>query len=92
MIKRTTRALALITAVGAIGAPAASAMLPPPDPVAHPGAASQPVIVKSVHDGGFDFGDAAIGAGAAFALVLAGTGTRLALHRVRQPQMSPASR
>jgi hypothetical protein len=91
MIRTVTRTLALAAVIGAAGAAPASAMLPLADPPASSDASTQPVIVKEVQPGGFDFGDAAIGAGVAFTIVLAGSGGRLALHRARQPQVSPGA-
>jgi hypothetical protein len=90
MIRTATRTLALAAAIGAAGAVPASAMNPPHDPPASK-ASPQPVVVEQVQPSGFDFGDAAIGAGVAFALVIAGSGGRLALHRARRPQVSPGA-
>jgi hypothetical protein len=42
-------------------------------------------VVKTVKQGGFDFGDAAIGAGVAATVLLAGGGGTLALLRGRRP-------
>jgi hypothetical protein len=94
MIHKLTRTLALAAATGAIAAPAASAMLPAPDPVTRStaGFAPQPLTVNSVKSDGFDYGDAAIGAGAAIAVLLAAGGGTFAVQRIRRPQMSPTAR
>ena len=94
MIHKLTRALAVMVATGAVAAPGASAMLLPPEPTpASPGgSATQPQVVRTVEPGGFDYGDAAIGAGAVLTLLLAGGGGTLVVHRARRPQMSPAPR
>jgi hypothetical protein len=84
---KLTRTLALTAAIGAAAAPAASAMPIGPDPAG--GAAfsqdtPQTLVVKTVKQGGFDLGDAAIGAGVAAIVLLAGGGGTLAL-RARRP-------
>ena len=92
MIHSLTRTLALAVTTGAIAAPAASAMLPPPDSAGHSLAtAPQPVIVKADASRGFDFGDAAIGAGAAAVALIVGAGGTIAVHRGRHPQTPPTA-
>lgn len=92
MTHKLTRTLALVAATGAAAAPVASAMpLPDDPPVGSAAYAPQPQPVKTVQSGGFDFGDAAIGAGATLGLlVLAGGGT-FAMTRMRNGQV-PAAR
>jgi hypothetical protein len=93
MIHKLTRVLALMAATGAVTAPAASAMLPPPDAwTGSAGSAPAPrlEVVRPVQSDGFDFGDAAIGAGATLALLVAAGGGTLAVHRVRRARMLPA--
>jgi hypothetical protein len=46
-------------------------------------------VVKSATSSSFDFGDAAIGAGAAVVVLLAGGGGTLAVHRARHSQLRP---
>jgi hypothetical protein len=94
MIHKLTRTLALAAATGAIAAPAASARLPAPDPVTSNTAAftPEPLTANSVRSDGFDYGDAAIGAGAAIAVLLAAGGGTFAVQRIRRPRMSPAAR
>jgi hypothetical protein len=89
MFRTFTRSLAVAASVGAVAAPAASAMLPPADtPDAQD---AQPVVIEQPTTGGFDYGDAAIGAGLAFTVLLVGTGGGVALNRARRPQVSPGS-
>jgi hypothetical protein len=107
MIRKLSRWLAAALAVGALAAPAASAMGSPVEstqrldvrsPDARDAAdprevvSSPPVqIVKTVDVGGFDWADAAIGAGV-LALVLMGVGGMLALRRGPRPRLSTVSR
>ena len=87
MIRTVTRTFAVAATMGAVAAPAASAMLPPPDPPASH-LNTEPVVVQQPKaSGGFDYGDAAIGAGLALTVVLAGTGGGLALHRTRRSHL-----
>lgn len=86
MIRTATRTLAVAATVGAVAAPGASAMLPPPDPVSH--APARPVVIEQPPASGFDYGDAAIGAGLALTVLVAGTGGAVALHRARRPHLS----
>jgi hypothetical protein len=90
MIRIVTRTLAVAATAGAVAAPAASAMLPPPDPPASR-EPTQPVVIDQPRASGFDYGDAAIGAGLALTVVVAGTGGAVALHRARRPQISPGA-
>jgi hypothetical protein len=80
MIHKLTRTLALAVATTTAAAPAASAMLPPPD-TSGSAVASAPQAAPH----GFDFGDAAIGAGTAVVVLLVGGGGTLAVHRGRRP-------
>jgi hypothetical protein len=92
MIHKLTHALALATATGAVAAPAASAMLPPAEPVPVTTAGyTPPPTVRSVESGGFSYDDAAIGAGAVLALLVAGSGGTLVLRRIRRPHVSPTA-
>jgi hypothetical protein len=86
--RKLTRVLTLSLAAGAIAAPAASAMLPRPDSGPSTDSTPAPVVVKPVQPGGFDYGDAGIGAGIAVALVAAGAGGTLAM-RSRRSEPSP---
>lgn len=94
MIRKLTRTLALTAAAGAVAAPAATAMPagPDPGPASSAPTALPPQIVKSAAPAGFDFGDAAIGAGAVLTVLLAGAGGTLVARRARRPQFSPAQR
>ena len=94
MFRRLTQALALMATTAAVAAPAADASLPLPDSQSASPADStlRPLVVTSVEHGGFDYGDAAIGAGAVLVVLLAGGGVTLATRRARRPQLFPASR
>jgi hypothetical protein len=92
--RRFTRAVAGALAVAAVAAPGADAM-PALDPGDRPGAGA-PVVIEPQRDAavtrtieeGFDVGSAAIGAGAAAAvLLLVGAGTSVALRRPRDASM-----
>jgi hypothetical protein len=87
MIRTVTRTLAVAATVGAVAAPTASAMLPPRDGPA-PHKLAQPVVIEQPRASGFDYGDAAIGAGLALTVLVAGTGGTVALHRARRPRVS----
>jgi hypothetical protein len=64
--RRIRKVLALGLAVGAVAAPAAQAKIPEPA-----GKAATPPVVKPAPEvGGFDWGDAAIGAAVASGLVI----------------------
>jgi hypothetical protein len=83
------RALALTLVLGAVLAPVASARSISDAPSTHPTFASQvlaspPRTVTIVRPSGFDWGDAAIGAGAVGVLALAGLGARLSIGHRRQ--------
>jgi len=77
------RVLTLALVAGAVAAPAASAMIPPPDSGPSTGSTPAPVVVKSVQPAGFDFGDAGVGAGITVALLAAGAGGTLAMRSRR---------
>lgn len=76
-VNRITRLVAIGLATGAIAAPAATAMPVPPDssvPSSNEPVAIEPEpVVQSVNEG-FDWGSAAIGAGAAGALIVLSLG------------------
>jgi hypothetical protein len=82
---RALRTLALAATVSALAAPTATAL--PGEVIGAGPSANEPsptpvrvVTVKT--DAGFDLGDAAIGAGSGFALVLIGVGSAVAIrHR-----------
>jgi uncharacterized protein YwlG (UPF0340 family) len=83
--KRTLRSLALAATVSALAAPTASALpgeLVGGGPSANEPPATPVRVVTVETDAGFDLGDAAIGAGSGFALVLIGVGAAVAVrHR-----------
>jgi hypothetical protein len=81
--------LALVLLTGAVAAPAASARIDTGVSSPQPTSATQletslPQTVTVVRSGGFDWGDAGIGAGAVVALAATGLGARLAVGRHRQ--------
>jgi hypothetical protein len=80
--------LALVLLTGAVAAPAASARIDTgvssPQPTPATLETSLPQTVTVVRSGGFDWGDAGIGAGAVVALAATGLGARLAVGRHRQ--------
>jgi hypothetical protein len=89
--------LALAVALLATAAPAVAHPVPadpqstiPPD---GEGLVETPAPVVEVVPGGFDWGDAAIGAGATLGLVLATTGGGVALtrRRARRPAVGPVA-
>lgn len=88
--------LALALVVGVLAAPGAGAAPARDAAVAARGAtASAPPVqvVKVTNRGGFDWGDAGIGAGAIFSVLLAGLGaTVLAGHRRPQDARQPDGR
>lgn len=62
-----------------------------PQVLGHPAsAAGETTPIQGTASSGFDWGDAAIGAGAGCALVLTGVGGTLVVRRVRRPQIAPA--
>ena len=72
-VNRITRLVAIGLATGAIVAPAATAMPAPPDssvPSSSEPVAIEPAPVVQSVNAGFEWGSAAIGAGAAGALIL----------------------
>jgi hypothetical protein len=82
---RTLRTLALAATVSALAAPTASALpgeLIGAGPSANEPSATPVRVVTVETNGGFDWGDAGIGAGSGLALVLIGVGSTLAVrHR-----------
>ena len=92
MLRTFARPLAVIVATGAIAAPAASAMVPPQDDSLSAAASSPaPEIVTVDSSSGFDVGDAAIGAGAAVAVLLVGAGGTFAVQRSRHSHLPPVA-
>ena len=90
MFHTVTRSLAVAAVAGAVAAPAATAAIPLSDadgPGGH--ATKHAVIVRPDAPRGFSFGDAAVGAGAAVVVLLAGGGTLVAY---RHRQIPPAAR
>ena len=94
--------LALTVVVGAIAAPAASAAPVDraiPGPASSPAGLSQqrgvsalpPPQASSVAGDGFDWGDAVIGAGAAFALTMIGLGGMIVLGSRRRGERRAAT-
>jgi hypothetical protein len=62
-----------------------------PQVLGHPAsAAGKTTPIQGAASSGFDWGDAAIGAGAVCTLVLTGVGGTLVVRRVRRPQVAPA--
>jgi hypothetical protein len=89
MIHRLRTTMALAATAGAVAAPTASAMLPPSDPApAPPAGAPHAPAVNASASSGFDYGDAAIGAGAVIAVLLVGGGT-IAVSRGRVARVAP---
>jgi hypothetical protein len=92
--------LALVLAVAAIAAPSASAL---PFEQVHPGAQlsaqqgqgdrapTQVRVVQTAPNPGFDWGDAGIGAGTAFALTMIGLGGALVISNRRHREERPAT-
>ena len=89
---RTTAATAL--ALSAIGAPAASARFLPPDPPqgAQTSTSVTPVVRVIAPTGGFDWGDAGIGAAGGFALSMLAIGGAIVVtqRRDRRPRGTSA--
>jgi hypothetical protein len=56
----------------------------------HASAAVETTPVQGTASSGFDWSDAAIGAGAVCTLLVAGVGGTLVVRRVRRPQVAPA--
>ena len=96
--------IAVVLALGAITAPAATAMLPPPDhavatqssakaPSSQPPAATTIRVVRVGASSGFSWGDAAIGAGAVLALSVIVLGAAMAAgpRRGRRPSVRTTS-
>jgi hypothetical protein len=89
---RMRRSLALATAITALAAPAAVAApaepesYPSVDPaLLHDTSVPTPPPATSASDGGFDWGDAGLGAGAMLGLTAMAAGTAVALrHRPRR--------
>jgi hypothetical protein len=83
---RSTAAIAL--ALSAISAPAASAMVPRADPPQGTQTDVTPVVHGIAANGGFDWGDAGIGAAGGFALSMVGLGGVLVVsqRQERRPQ------
>jgi hypothetical protein len=94
--RRTLHAIAAAVTVCALAAPTATAVpaeqfLKRAEGKPANDATTVPVRVVNVRaDGGFDWGDAGIGAGSGLALVLIGVGSALAL-RQRPGRTAPAS-
>ena len=97
-------AIAVVLALGAITAPTATAMLPPPDRVTatpssatssslQPPAATTIKVMRVGAAGGFNWGDAAIGGGAAIALSVIVLGAAMAAgpRRGRRPSVRTTS-
>ena len=86
-------AAALTLAVGAICAPAASARPVPPDPPQGTQTSTNvtPVVRVIAANGGFDWGDAGIGAAGGFALSMLGLGGALAVSQRRGPRPTGTS-
>jgi hypothetical protein len=97
--QRFRRGLALATVIGAVAAPAASAYpVDPPLPGGSDGSGdkgtpdrSVVAPVTSTSGEGFDWGDAGIGAGAAFALTAIGLGGAIAVGSRRHREERPAT-
>jgi hypothetical protein len=78
-----------------VAAPAASARIDVGASLPQPASATQPETspprtVTVVKSGGFDWGDAGIGAGAVVALAVTGLGARLTVGRHRQTHSTAA--
>jgi hypothetical protein len=96
--QRLRRGLALATVVGALAAPTASAYpIDPALPGGSDGSGDRGTQDRSVvapetsTSGGFDWGDAGIGAGAAFALTAIGLGGTLAVGSRRHGEERPVT-
>jgi hypothetical protein len=91
--KRVFAVIVVVTALGAISAPAASARFDLNPPNSNGSAQTSAVTIqspKTTSSNGFDWGDAAIGAGAVFALLALGGGAVL-ISRRGQPRSRPAT-
>jgi hypothetical protein len=95
--QRLRRGLALATVIGAVAAPGASAY--PVDPAlpgashgrGNTGGAVGTTAPETSTSEGFDWGDAGIGAGAAFALTAIGLGGTLAVGSRRHGEERPVT-
>ena len=91
--KRVFAVIAVVTALAAISAPAASARFDLNPPNSNQTAKTAAVTIESpgkTSSNGFDWGDAAIGAGAVLALLALGGGAVM-ISRRGQPRSRPAT-